>query len=109
MSTYSGQETPRSGRLDAEEARRRLEQEHRNRIEQLTVLQEDAESGADEIAGVQRASIQRVIKDIEVALERLEAGEYGNCQRCAKPIPVERLEILPYARCCVKCQQKEGR
>ncbi|WP_106400883.1 TraR/DksA family transcriptional regulator [Actinocorallia populi] len=109
MSTYASQDMPRPGRLDSGEARRRLEQERQNRLAQLTALLEGEDSGAGEIADVQLASIRRVVEDIDAALERLEAGAYGNCVRCSRPIPVERLEILPYARCCVGCQQKASR
>jgi RNA polymerase-binding transcription factor DksA len=60
----------------------------------------------EEIMAVQQAAVRRVVEDIEAALDRLETGEYGNCERCGRPIPVERLELLPYARCCVGCQQR---
>lgn len=38
------------------------------------------------------------------ALQRLEAGSYGHCEGCAKPIPVERLAIFPSATTCVSCK-----
>ncbi|MFO7298935.1 MAG: TraR/DksA C4-type zinc finger protein [Actinomycetes bacterium] len=37
------------------------------------------------------------------ALMRIEAGTYGTCESCGKPIPVERLDALPYATFCVEC------
>jgi DnaK suppressor protein len=37
------------------------------------------------------------------ALRRLEAGTYGVCVTCGKQIPVERLEVRPYADRCVPC------
>lgn len=106
MSTPISQDLPPPGRPDLEEARRRLEHERRNRLAQLAALREDEEAASDEVAGVQQASIRRVVEDIDAALERLDAGGYGLCRRCERPIPAERLEILPYARCCVGCQQR---
>ena len=44
---------------------------------------------------------------IDAALERIREGTYGICQECGKRIPVARLQALPYAQYCVKCQQKQ--
>lgn len=40
---------------------------------------------------------------VEHALLRLERGEYGDCEVCNQPIPVARLEALPYVTLCVDC------
>lgn len=42
------------------------------------------------------------------ALERMDAGTYGKCEKCGQEIPVERLEALPAARLCVTCKQQAG-
>lgn len=44
---------------------------------------------------------ERQIEEIEAALKRIETGEYGICQVCKKPIPEERLEVIPWANTCV--------
>jgi DnaK suppressor protein len=41
-----------------------------------------------------------------VALERIERGDYGLCERCGKEIPAERLEAVPAATLCVSCKQQ---
>jgi RNA polymerase-binding transcription factor DksA len=41
-----------------------------------------------------------VLREIEGALERIEAGTYGTCSMCGKPIEPERLEYLPWATLC---------
>jgi len=51
---------------------------------------------------------ERVIQ-VEHALERLEAGSYGMCERCGKPIPAARLAAFPSATLCVDCKQLEER
>ena len=48
-------------------------------------------------------------RQIEAALQRLDAGTYGVCERCGQPIPPRRLEALPYATLCVACQALEER
>lgn len=40
---------------------------------------------------------------IELALERIEDGTYGECDECGSRIPKARLNALPYAPHCVKC------
>ncbi|MBI2480909.1 MAG: TraR/DksA family transcriptional regulator [Planctomycetia bacterium] len=40
---------------------------------------------------------------IERALERIEDGDYGECQDCCRPIPKTRLRALPYAEFCIHC------
>jgi RNA polymerase-binding protein DksA len=49
------------------------------------------------------------INQVERALERLEEGSYGWCERCGNPIPVERLAAFPSATLCVSCKQLEER
>jgi DnaK suppressor protein len=48
--------------------------------------------------------------DIEAALERLDAGTYGQCTDCGMTIPPARLNAYPTAKRCIDCQtQKEQR
>jgi DnaK suppressor protein len=46
---------------------------------------------------------------IDSALARLEAGTYGNCERCENAIGPERLEALPWATKCIDCKRLEER
>ena len=48
-------------------------------------------------------SADRRLVDIAAALARLDAGAYGGCECCGRPIPGERLAIRPTARACVSC------
>jgi DnaK suppressor protein len=41
--------------------------------------------------------------DVGHALERLDKDTYGWCESCGVPVPVERLEAIPWARLCVAC------
>jgi RNA polymerase-binding protein DksA len=43
------------------------------------------------------------LEQIEAALERIEEGQYGECEECGGRIPKKRLDAIPYASMCVKC------
>jgi len=45
----------------------------------------------------------------ERAIARIDAGTYGECESCHKPIGKERLQAFPRATLCVACKQKEER
>lgn len=49
------------------------------------------------------AAAKRRIEEVDAALHRLEAGTYGACRSCRRPIPVARLETVPEATQCVAC------
>lgn len=52
------------------------------------------------------------LRNIDEALQRIETGLYGICERCEQPIVKKRLEVFPSARYCIKCQaeyEKEHR
>ncbi len=46
-----------------------------------------------------------VLREIDLALRKIEDGSYGICEGCGKPIPKRRLDVLPYVRFCTKCQE----
>ncbi len=46
------------------------------------------------------------LRDIDDALKRIAQGNYGICEMCGEPIPLSRLEVIPYARLCMKCVKK---
>ncbi len=52
---------------------------------------------------------RRLLRQVEGALDRLDQGEYGVCAHCQQPIGAQRLKAIPWARYCVKCQEKEER
>ena len=45
------------------------------------------------------------LNQVNEALARLEAGEYGLCESCGGPIGEARLESLPYATLCIDCAE----
>ncbi|MET8772731.1 TraR/DksA C4-type zinc finger protein [Streptomyces sp. NPDC004658] len=89
-----------------DEARRHLEHARASRLAQLQALDETGPSTDAYLLSEQRTAMRRVLKEIEEAFGRIDDGTYGTCQDCVKPIPAERLEILPYTRYCVACQRR---
>jgi RNA polymerase-binding transcription factor DksA len=49
------------------------------------------------------------LREVGLAEERLERGEYGVCQSCGLPIEAERLEARPSALTCTACAAQGGR
>jgi RNA polymerase-binding transcription factor DksA len=121
--------------MDNTAARTRLDEERR-RLEETRVAAQDLVSGNSEEATQELASydqhladegtetfererdisvLQRVeaqLGEIDAALARIEAGTYGTCELCGKPIGDERLEAMPAARYCLEDQaraEREGR
>jgi DnaK suppressor protein len=52
---------------------------------------------------------QQRLKLVDEALRRLDRGEYGLCVQCERPIRPKRLEVQPWARYCVRCQELADR
>ena len=50
--------------------------------------------------------LRALLADVTRALEKLDEGSYGLCDRCGVGIPPERLEILPWAVMCVRCAER---
>jgi len=117
--------------VDIEAARRRLETERarvlearQHLIDDTSRSMEDAvdEDGNDshmadsasetldrEIELSLEDNADHLIAAIDAALGRIEAGTYGQCERCAQPIAEERLEALPWATKCIECKRLEER
>lgn len=49
----------------------------------------------------------RVRRDVEGALRRLEEGTYGICEGCGNEISEGRLRVMPFAHYCVPCREKQ--
>jgi DnaK suppressor protein len=47
---------------------------------------------------------RQLLDSIDGALARIDDGEYGKCINCGQPIQEKRLEAVPWARHCIRCQ-----
>jgi RNA polymerase-binding transcription factor DksA len=52
-----------------------------------------------------RAATRR-LTEIDAAIAAFDAGTYGVCSRCGRPISAGRLEVQPAASRCVDCADK---
>src|SRR4051794_10186498 len=112
-----------SGPLDLEAVAARLDTERDEVQARLTSMTTDLESlfaasqdsNADDehdpegqTIAYERSQLSSLIDgakaqlaQVEAAMARLEAGNYGRCEVCGEPIPAGRLEARPTARTCV--------
>lgn len=100
-----------------------LHQEYQQHRAEIAELQRDrltdsagddqADSGSKTFEHEQELSLANSILErihqVERAMERLDEGNYGWCERCGNAIPVERLAAFPSATLCVACKQLEER
>lgn len=58
----------------------------------------------------ERASQQRrLLNRIERALQRMQAGTFGECIVCGEEIQRKRLAAMPWTECCLQCQDERER
>jgi len=99
----------REGLLAREaELRERVRRVHDELKRDVTPLPRDAPDAAivmenDEILQAIDETARSELRQIEKALERLEAGTYGLCDGCGERIGVDRLRAVPYAVNCRSC------
>ncbi|HEY0486500.1 MAG TPA: TraR/DksA C4-type zinc finger protein [Mycobacteriales bacterium] len=100
-----------------------LRGEHDRAMSDINDLQRDrvadgagddqADAGTKTFEREQEISLANGILDrltqVERALDRLDAGTYGRCERCGNAIPKARLEAFPSVTLCVSCKQIEER
>ncbi|OGQ22515.1 MAG: conjugal transfer protein TraR [Deltaproteobacteria bacterium RIFCSPLOWO2_02_FULL_44_10] len=47
-----------------------------------------------------------LLKKIDKAIQKIELGTYGVCERCEEEIDVKRLEARPVAEMCIRCKEE---
>ncbi len=48
---------------------------------------------------------KHLLNQVEHALVLIKKKKYGNCENCGEPIPVARLEAIPYSTICKTCAE----
>ena len=104
---------------DLEYFRKTLQSMLKDLVQPSRLDGEDSQKGDDaDLASVDRSRElgirmrerhRRLRGLIQDALERIEDGEFGECETCGEQIPVERLKIRPFATRCVPCQSLRER
>jgi DnaK suppressor protein len=76
----------------------------------LSLLKELRQQNSSDVIDAALDTAQEVesreLTNIETALERMRKGDYGLCDGCNQPIPLARLQALPYATMCIQCQRE---
>ena len=67
------------------------------------------EEGADEASELEKRlalgkKLEESLNEVEHALQKYEAGTYGLCDSCGRPIEQARLEAIPQASLCLTCK-----
>jgi len=107
---------------DGPQWRALLEARWQARLEELTELSlayhsaEAVLDGRVDETGQQEAqvllrraiAVRRRLADVEEALRRLAAGQYGRCEQCGSPIPPGLLALIPETRYCPQCDAGPG-
>jgi RNA polymerase-binding transcription factor DksA len=69
-----------------------------------------ADGGTDEFLHDMSAALAEnevyLWQEINDAIRRIDAGDYGRCEGCGQPIARQRLDAMPYVRFCVTCAEK---
>jgi len=50
-----------------------------------------------------------LLRDVKLALARIADGSYGICMHCEEEIRPKRLDAVPWAKYCIKCQEAADR
>ena len=76
----------------------KLDQQSVGRVSRIDAIQQQ------QMALANQQQTRQLLKHVELALQRIEAGEYGVCVRCEEPIALARLQAQPAATLCIECQ-----
>ena len=60
-----------------------------------------------QFTGRLREREQGLLSKIDAALEKIDAGEYGECRICGEDIGVKRLRARPVAELCIECKSEQ--
>ncbi|MGH9659042.1 MAG: TraR/DksA family transcriptional regulator [Bryobacteraceae bacterium] len=50
----------------------------------------------------------KLLREVDESLRRIQDGSYGVCQECEEAISSKRLQAVPWAKFCVRCQELLG-
>jgi DnaK suppressor protein len=118
-------EEPEDRRMDAKNlknTRRRLSSEYENLIKSIkrsrlaaeaTKLEHTEDEGDLATISHERELLYNLhesdyarLRFIEAALKAMDRGDYGECVRCGEDINAKRLEAVPWATTCIRCQEE---
>ena len=66
-----------------------------------------AAANEEEISIQLKQTDTKLLRAIEVALQRIESGTYGICIDCEEEIAGARLKAVPWTKVCIDCKEKQ--
>jgi DnaK suppressor protein len=67
---------------------------------------DDGASIFDKFLALERAgNTKDILNRIDEAIGRIDEGSYGKCLSCGNPIRRVRLEVQPFSKYCIRCQE----
>lgn len=105
----------RFGELLREEKARVLNHAGKVKQDDLTLSVDDLADEVDLASSELNQTVSLRLRDrerlllhkIELALAKIDAGNFGICDGCEEPIELKRLEARPVAELCIRCKEQE--
>lgn len=68
---------------------------------------DEALASSNRVTAVDRVNRQtNLLRRVNRAIDKVIHGDYGTCDECDQEIPECRLLVVPWAECCVVCQER---
>ena len=77
-------------------------------LSSLELNDEGDHASVDNSSMVESAIVQQQeqeLREINVTLGKISAGDYGICEMCEDPIGFQRLKVKPHAIYCIDCRE----
>ncbi|MAD77514.1 MAG: hypothetical protein CML20_22550 [Rheinheimera sp.] len=82
---------------------RQLSANHHDFLRSADSAEQAAERESEQILSSLELNAAEELKQIDIALQRMEHGEYLNCSHCGEAIGLERLNAVPFTTLCISC------
>jgi len=79
-----------------------------SQLNSLELNDEGDHASVDNSSMVESAIVQQQeqeLREINVTLGKISAGDYGVCEMCEDPIGFQRLKVKPHAIYCIDCRE----
>ncbi len=83
-----------------------LKSESLTRSDEVNVEEDGTDAFDRQFALTLASSENDAVFEIDEALHRMEAGEFGNCEECGGKVEMARLRAIPFVRNCIGCQSE---
>ena len=82
---------------------RQLSENHRDFLQSTDAAEQAAERENAQVLNSLDLNAEQELQQINIALQRMEHGEYLQCSQCGEDIGVARLNAVPFTTLCISC------